>query len=312
MYPAQGFWSRQFTDPITKRQVRFDLTWGVLVPVLALVLDPIIFKGGGTILGPPRLEHLRVLAYTCCSINVAILAVWLWRRRAPAPLAAFAGGALLGGAIASVLVGVVILWHYWPLLMTIVGVLQLVPFPLAFVLLRNSVRLLRRPLKDLAPSRWLPPVLVAACLCSVVPASIGYTQWATSTKAKLIRMIEGTRNDGILRIVDATDVAWNHLHVIGPYTSGHEIDQQLGFTWSSPAKDWVRGDGRQLLVLTKDGEVVEYFSMPSVHADFRCGEKGEAVYRRRLTPESAVFRVQRRGPSLHGWPQLCPVDPADD
>ena len=41
-----GFWRRQFAPSLTRPQVVFDITFGVIGPILCFGFDPLVFRGG--------------------------------------------------------------------------------------------------------------------------------------------------------------------------------------------------------------------------------------------------------------------------
>src|SRR5947209_19244116 len=71
----QSFWRRQFSDSFTRGQVIFDVMFGVVLPILCFLLDPIVFKGG--LIGEPDLVQFRALAYLMSGLAIVALALWL-------------------------------------------------------------------------------------------------------------------------------------------------------------------------------------------------------------------------------------------
>jgi hypothetical protein len=136
----QGFWRRQFDDAPTPAQRRFDVTFGVLMPVLCLVCDPVVFRGG--LMGEGGLySEYGLYAYTISALEIVALCAWLFAAgragRRPAALA----GMLLAGGLFSFLVGFAILpYSLFGLLFLLIGALGFVPFLTAFVYLRNGWR----------------------------------------------------------------------------------------------------------------------------------------------------------------------------
>ena len=45
--PRKPFWRRQFQIESTTGQKKFDWIFGVIMPVICFVFDPIVFKGNG-------------------------------------------------------------------------------------------------------------------------------------------------------------------------------------------------------------------------------------------------------------------------
>lgn len=137
---ARGFWRRQFDDAPTLPQRRFDVLFGVVMPVLCFVFDPIVFKGEFAGDGGLFQRH-QVYAYTISALEMVALCTLLFSagraQRRPAALA----GMLLAGAAFSLAVGMAILpFSVLGILFFLVGLLGFVPFLTAFVYLRNGWR----------------------------------------------------------------------------------------------------------------------------------------------------------------------------
>jgi hypothetical protein len=137
---AQGFWQRQFDDAPTPAQRKFDVTFGILMPVLCFVCDPVVFRGW--LMGGRGLyQQYQFYAYTVGALEMVALCAWLFAAgragRRPAALA----GMLLGGGLFSFLVGFAILpYSVVGLLFLLVGAFGFVPFLTAFVYLRTGWR----------------------------------------------------------------------------------------------------------------------------------------------------------------------------
>jgi hypothetical protein len=137
---TQGFWRRQFDDAPTPAQRRFDVTFGVVMPVLCFYFDPIVFQsefGYGRGLYP----QCQLYAYTISALEIVALYAWLFAAgragRRPAALA----GMLFAGGLFSLLVGLAILpYSVIGLFFYLVGALGFVPFLTGFVYLRNGWR----------------------------------------------------------------------------------------------------------------------------------------------------------------------------
>lgn len=135
----RGFWQRQFDDAPTRAQRRFDVTFGVVMPVLCLVFDPIVFKGeygdGGLY------RQYQFYAYTLSALEIVALCAWLFAAGRAGRRPAALSGMLLAGGLFSLLVGFMILpYSVVGLLFLLIGALGFVPFLTAFVYLRNGWR----------------------------------------------------------------------------------------------------------------------------------------------------------------------------
>lgn len=138
--PARGFWRRQFAESVTPRQRQFDITFGLILPVVCFVFDPVVFQGwledGDGFYG-----RWRSYAYTVSALEVVALAAWLLRAGGAGRPPAALGGVLVAGGLFSFVVGVAILpLSLVGLLFFFVGVFGLIPFPTAIIYLRNGWR----------------------------------------------------------------------------------------------------------------------------------------------------------------------------
>src|SRR5689334_15421973 len=106
--PKRRFWRRQFDGAPTRAQRGFDVTFGLVMPVLCFYFDPVVFRGG-FINDHGLYPGVRFCAYAISALERVALCVWLLRagraRLGPALLA----GVLLAGAMFSFIVGVLIL-----------------------------------------------------------------------------------------------------------------------------------------------------------------------------------------------------------
>ena len=140
--PAGGFWRRQFAAAPTRAQRKFDVTFGIVMPVVCFVIDPFFFRGGFAEYGFGAFyaEH-QFYAYTISAMEMVALCAWLLAAgragRRPAALA----GMLMAGAVFAFVVGMAILpYSVIGLFFLLVGLLGFVPFLTAFVYLRNAWR----------------------------------------------------------------------------------------------------------------------------------------------------------------------------
>ncbi|HEV7892553.1 MAG TPA: hypothetical protein VGP08_18210 [Pyrinomonadaceae bacterium] len=139
------FWRRQFGDAVTRAQFRFDVMFGLVLPVFCFVFDPIVFRGGGELIGPEGVyQRVRFFAYSASALEMATLACWLFVIRKYPAWSRPAGGVMAAGALFALVVGLAILpFSVMGLLVFGVGALGFIPFVTALVYLRNSRRALR-------------------------------------------------------------------------------------------------------------------------------------------------------------------------
>lgn len=136
---TQGFWRRQFDDAPTPAQRRFDVVFGVVMPLLCFHFDPVVFRGG-YVNDRGLYPGVRLYAYTISALEMVALCAWLFAAgragRGPSVLA----GVLLAGSMFSFVTGVAILPYSVFGLIILIGVLGFVPFLTALVYLRNAWR----------------------------------------------------------------------------------------------------------------------------------------------------------------------------
>jgi hypothetical protein len=141
--PRPRFCRRQFDDNPTRGQFRFDIAFGLVVPVLCFAFDPIVFHGGA-FTDEGVYHRFRLFAYAASAIEMATLACWLFLVRQFPTWSRPAGGVLAAGAFFSFAVGVAILpLSIIGLVFAGIGALGFIPFVTAIVYLRNARRALR-------------------------------------------------------------------------------------------------------------------------------------------------------------------------
>ena len=137
-----GFWAAQFGPNRTPAQNGFDVTFGLILPVLCFILDPVVFKSQ-PIFGPAMLENYQLFAYVLSTVEMGFFLVWRTfpaRVNALSPL--FAGVFLLGACF-SFVIGIAMLPLTVLTLLIAIGFVGLIPFVTAFVYLRNGVRAMK-------------------------------------------------------------------------------------------------------------------------------------------------------------------------
>src|ERR1700749_3867876 len=76
-YGRPRFWRRQFDDVPTRTQLHFDVAFGLVVPVLCFIFDPVVFRGGFLREGG-AFQSFRLFAYAASALEIATLACWLF------------------------------------------------------------------------------------------------------------------------------------------------------------------------------------------------------------------------------------------
>jgi len=166
-----GFLQRQFSDVPTRKQMRFDWTFGVILPIVCVAADPIVFRSDilltehNVLLG-----DYRTFAYVLSAVSIMAMAAWLlwWQRLGE--YRPFLGGLFLVGAAISTLVGVVIFpYSVIGLVFLLYGALGFTPLFSGFVFLRNAVRAIDGATDDLPKRYVVRAVILAALYALVVP-----------------------------------------------------------------------------------------------------------------------------------------------
>src|ERR1051325_11624209 len=130
-----GFWKRGFEPAVKPSQRWADFIFGILAPILCLVFDPAIFRGGFPV-GSGYLSAYKPFAYAEITLSVLLLAYYLLRQRGSLWLS----GILLGGGVFSLTLGAFMLPMTFLGLFIFIGVLGLLPFVTGYVFLRNAYR----------------------------------------------------------------------------------------------------------------------------------------------------------------------------
>jgi len=168
-----GFWARQFELVSTETQDRFDVIFGVVLPIFFLVIDPIVFQGG--IFGEqPILGRFQMFAYLFCGLQIGVFLCWRTMARHLAPAAGLIGGILLAGALFSFIVGVLMLPLSLFALIVLIGIVGFTPFLTAFVYLRTGIRAMKAQERNpIFGSRFLLATLTGL-LAVALPALLSF------------------------------------------------------------------------------------------------------------------------------------------
>ncbi len=182
----KGFWRRQFQTESTGSQKTFDWLFGVILPVICFVFDPIVFKNGIYGTGGTSLGDFKLFAYLLSFVSVMTMAAWLiWGAKLNWVNAFFAGLFLVGGLI-SLGIGIIILPISLIGLLIIIGILGFTPLFTAIVFLRNAVRA-SHAAKPLLEKRVLIQSVALSALFSTI------TPWVLNVQIKkdLSEMLHG-------------------------------------------------------------------------------------------------------------------------
>jgi hypothetical protein len=136
----RGFLWRQFQPEPTLSQVIFDVTIGMILPILCLVFDPVVFRNG--IIGKPLLGDYQLFAYGLIAIEVCALCGWLAAGKRAGEWCGVLGGAMLAGALFAAVIGILLLPLSVIGLIYGIGILGFTPFVTAVIYWRNARRAL--------------------------------------------------------------------------------------------------------------------------------------------------------------------------
>lgn len=137
----RAFLRRQLGEAVTPAQTKFDVAFGVVLPLLCFVSDPFVFRSFGG--GRGLLDRFQLFTYVLAAFEMTALCVWMLARGRLGEWAAAAGALLLAGALFCYAVGLVLLPFSLLGLLLLVGALGFTPFLTGFVYLRNGVRAVR-------------------------------------------------------------------------------------------------------------------------------------------------------------------------
>ncbi len=165
--PRKLFWRRQFQKDATRSQKIFDWFFGVIMPVICFVFDPIVFKGGGAILGT-----YKPFAYLLSFGSVMAMSAWLIWGAKLKWFNAFSAGLFLVVGIISGCIGVIIFPYSLMGLIILIGALGFTPLFTSLVFIRNTFRAYQSAKPFLDGGVLVRSFALAAIFSAVVPAVI--------------------------------------------------------------------------------------------------------------------------------------------
>lgn len=131
------FLRRQFDGNVTRAQNKFDVVFGLVLPLVCFILDPVVFRGWHSV---GILEKYQSFAYAVSGLEMWTLAMWLVLGRSAGAWRSAMGGIMLAGALFSATIGAVLLPFSLIGLLVLIGALGFTPLFTAFVFLRNGLR----------------------------------------------------------------------------------------------------------------------------------------------------------------------------
>lgn len=182
------FWRRQFSDQPTQAQIGFDATFGIVLPLICVALDPFVFR---STFGEPLLGAYAVGSYVAIGLGMTWLAFWLAMRRLPAVSA----GLLAGGAMFSLALGCALFPFSLVGLAAGIGALGFAPLATAFAFWRNAARAFRaaRTRRSHANVAAVSAFALAAA-CAIPLGSQVYVSNSLSRAVELLRADDAAAN----------------------------------------------------------------------------------------------------------------------
>ncbi len=164
-----GFWRRQF-QKTTESQRKFDWFFGVIMPVICFVFDPIVFKGNT--LGTAFLANYKPFAYLLSFVSIMAMAAWLIWGAKLKWFNAFLAGLFFVGGLISLGIGIVLIPFSLLGLIILVGALGFTPLFTSFVFLRNTFRALQTSKPFLEKSVLTYAVAFSLIISAIIPWTI--------------------------------------------------------------------------------------------------------------------------------------------
>jgi hypothetical protein len=164
--------------PARRLGVKVDVIFGIIAPLLCVFFDPAIFRSEGLpgLPGKGLLSQVRLFGYLEIAASTAALGYYLVRRQA-SPLLA---GALMGGSIFALSLGIVMAPISFVGLLLFVGIFGFIPFVTSFVFLRNALQCWRVSARPRLLLATLGMVLILG-----IPASLQGSAFLLTDRAVL-------------------------------------------------------------------------------------------------------------------------------
>lgn len=179
--PRKGKLRQQLDGERTRRQLVFDCAFGVVLPVLCFVFDPLFFRDGFLGGGRGIFEDFRFFAYVVAAVEILTLTIWLTLGKRTGERRVALGSVMLAGFLFSLFIGIILLPFSIIGLAFIIGILGFAPFFSAFVFLRNGWRALDAVAgSPMNRRRLVAPLALGAIVVLGLPALI---QWQLSNTA---------------------------------------------------------------------------------------------------------------------------------
>jgi len=240
-----GFWARQFNAHPTTAQNVFDVSFGIVGPLLCFIIDPGVFQSD-EYMGPGLLNDYISFAYLFSGVEMIVLVVWLVLRLKPGLSNGFLGGVLLAGGVFCFAIGAILFpISVIGLMMFFIGILGFTPFLTAFVYFRNGYRGIKKSRTNFDPSIPLSAISLGCLLAFAGPFAVskGLDQFVTKSVDDILYGNEQQASKAAQRV--------RPLSVI----SGSKFDRIVSEYWSQP--DLARRERLGRLFKEATGEDIE-------------------------------------------------------
>jgi hypothetical protein len=162
-----GFLARQIRSSPSSAQLVFDVSFGVVAPVLCFLFHPIVFHSG--LLGPPLFPSYQTFVYLFSGCQIFLLCFWLLR----GPRSEFGkvviGAALFAGGMFCMAIGLLLAPFSVLGLVLLLGFLGFVPFVTAIVYLRNGWRALSPRTSGITRFSYVAAFVLGVTLTMIIP-----------------------------------------------------------------------------------------------------------------------------------------------
>ena len=184
----RAFLRGQFQGEANRAQISFDITVGMVLPILCLVFDPIVFRASS--FGRPLAAQFQLFAYSLIAVEIVALGVWLALGKRAEEWCGVLAGMMMAGALFSAVVGIILLPFSILGLLFIIGILGFTPFLTAFIYLRNARRALRFARTQMPRAALFVTLLLGATLSLGVPT---FAHWRIGklVESSLVEVLEG-------------------------------------------------------------------------------------------------------------------------
>lgn len=240
----RGFLQRQFQPQPTLRQTIFDVLFGIALPILCFIFDPIVFRGN-FMAGMALFGKLQFPAYAMAFIEISALTLWLCAGKRLGHYAVAIGGFLYAGALISLVIGVVL----FPLsllgLLFGIGLLGFTPFLTSIVFWRNGRRAISLHPGGVNGRRSLVALALGLMFVAGVPLAI-HLKISSVAQESLQKILEGDEREA--------EAAAERFRLIG-YLTETETDK---IVWAyHNEQDQARRDRLARLYLRITGKDIE-------------------------------------------------------